>query len=245
MKKIIYIILFSLISGYTYAQKSSCQSLLYEVIKKQNVKPNKNSISFIDFTITTVVKNPNTTKEESTTENFKIYVSDKQTHLTSPSVSYFADDKSAFIVDHINKYITWIDVKDNGSNQDLDYGLILQTQKAIIDSSRIILCSSVEWDDGTDKIIIVKPHRSIIENQQIKGILYCIDEDNLSFVRIKIFYPENMLNISYTEYEYNDLQYDYGLYTMKSNINSYIFSKKDKLLPKFTNYKINDVRINK
>lgn len=249
--KIFLIIIFSVFSLFVSAQNSSeCKSIVKGIIQKQNIAPpTKNKeVFFLDISVNTTTKDINSSEEYINNDRFKLYISNKQTHILSNSMSYYSDSEQAFIIDHVNKVISWIDVIDIRSNKDATlekFNILLQQQEEVLSASKVLICKDINTEDGADKLIVIKPSEEHMNLYQINYVAYTIDMDLQKFSKIKIRYNKNHQFIKEVEYIYYTMDFDYwSSYPMKTNIENYVFEKNTVFLSKYRSYELIDSRNN-
>jgi hypothetical protein len=247
MKIVLTTILFIVISfGEVFSVGyDDCKSLLKEIIQKNAFAPpqKKNEIHYISFTVKTTLQEKHEPEQKEHIENFNIYIGHKSTHVISDNLLMYTGDKSALVVYLLNKTIMWVDLPEGQRAMVSDnFDKYIELQKEIIDQSKVILCKNIRNESDADKLILIRPEKSIAEKHAVKNIAYYINTKEKEFTRVVIHYTDKKYLTKKTEIIYNQLDFNYKGYSINNNIESYIFQRGNILLSKYKNFELIDSR---
>lgn len=234
--KVIFFIFLNFLMCVVAAQTSECKDYLYSYL--QNIQrfntPSNENVYFLDYSFKNEFRQTSGLPKIQES-HVKMYMSHSTAIIESPQFLMYKDAQGIYCVMHDSRTIVFdnsLSGFDMFDNQRFDY--VVATQKMLIDSARVILCTK-SMIDGVEHYRIISKIQGLPESPNIKEVVFLYNVSTSLLRSIHIYYTDNYPIIKQV-ITYNTVSFNEKKTLLPAA--QYIFAKNGTLLPQYRGYNV-------
>jgi hypothetical protein len=219
-------------------------ALVKEIFQKLNgfTLPSGSRVYFFDYQVKTVLKNQSAGANSDT--RVKYYMNQDYTQIVSDKMEVYKDPKNTFTIIPMRKAIYWADSPGGTSDTSIYKSNLGLVQNKIFETCKLKSSRDISSEEKYNKEITILTDQKMRESTGMDEITFLVNSRNKTAYKVIVKYTSSY-KIQYVEFTYHHIDFDYSKVKINESSKLKIFKSEGVLLPKYTGYKVVDVRKNK